>query len=118
MLFRSSGFYLDVSASALPVLGRCPLINGGDDKISGCISKRLLSQSRRGELPTKITLLGQKEFSIILREGKKRQIRRMLEAVGNKVVKLKRVRIKNIKLGDLPIGKYAYLSPEEIRDLF
>ena len=68
-------------------------------------------------LPTKITLLGQKEFSIILREGKKRQIRRMLEAVGNKVVKLKRVRIKNIKLGDLPVGKFAYLSQSEINDL-
>lgn len=68
-------------------------------------------------LPAKITLLGRKEFGIVLREGKKRQIRLMLEAVGNKVVTLKRVRIKNIQLGDLKPGQYRELTQPELKNL-
>jgi 23S rRNA pseudouridine2605 synthase len=68
-------------------------------------------------LPARITLLGLKEFSIVLREGKKRQIRLMMEAVGNKVVTLKRVRIKNIMLGDLKPGQYRPLTAEELKNL-
>ena len=68
-------------------------------------------------LPAKIALLGLKEFSIVLREGKKRQIRLMMEAVGNKVVTLKRVRIKNIQLGDLKPGQYRPLTAEELKNL-
>jgi 23S rRNA pseudouridine2605 synthase len=68
-------------------------------------------------LPAKVTLLGRKEFSIVLREGKKRQIRLMLEAVGNKVKTLKRVRVKNILLGDLKPGQYRPLTAEELKDL-
>jgi 23S rRNA pseudouridine2605 synthase len=68
-------------------------------------------------LPAKITLLALKEFSIVLREGKKRQIRLMMEAVGNKVVTLKRVRIKNIQLGDLKPGQYRPLTAEELKNL-
>jgi pseudouridine synthase len=67
--------------------------------------------------PAQVKLLDHKEFSIILREGKKRQIRRMMEEVGNKVKYLKRVRIKNIQLGSLSAGKFAYLSQAEINDL-
>jgi len=68
-------------------------------------------------LPAKVKLLSEKSFSIILREGKKRQIRRMVEAVGNKVLGLKRVRIQNIKLGDLPVGKAIPLTSSEIKSL-
>jgi len=68
-------------------------------------------------LPAKITLLALKEFSIVLREGKKRQIRLMMEAVGNKVVTLKRVRIKNIQLGDLKPGQYRPLTADELKNL-
>jgi 23S rRNA pseudouridine2604 synthase len=49
----------------------------------------------------------------VLREGKKRQIRRMCEMVGLKVVGLKRIRIGSISLGDLPPGKWRYLMPFE-----
>jgi 23S rRNA pseudouridine2604 synthase len=52
-------------------------------------------------------------LSFVLREGKKRQIRRMCEAVGLKVLGLKRVRIGRIMLGNLPEGKWRYLKPEE-----
>jgi 23S rRNA pseudouridine2604 synthase len=53
------------------------------------------------------------QLRFILREGKKRQIRRMCELVGLKVVGLKRVRIGNIKLGNLPPGQWRYLGQNE-----
>ena len=53
------------------------------------------------------------QLNFILREGKKRQIRRMCEAVGLVVTGLKRIRIGNIKLGDLPVGKWRFLGEGE-----
>ncbi|MCC7484644.1 MAG: rRNA pseudouridine synthase [Burkholderiales bacterium] len=53
------------------------------------------------------------QLRFILREGKKRQIRRMCELVGLKVTGLKRVRIGNVRLGDLPPGKWRYLRGDE-----
>lgn len=53
------------------------------------------------------------QLRFILREGKKRQIRRMCELVGLKVTALKRVRIGKVKLGDLPLGKWRYLRDNE-----
>ena len=57
---------------------------------------------------------GNTHFKLILYEGKKRQIRRMFEAIGHKVLYLKRVRIGNLSLGNLPIGKYRYLKQKEV----
>lgn len=53
-------------------------------------------------------------FTIILTQGLNRQIRRMCEYLDYSVTKLKRVRIMNISLGNLPIGKWRYLTPQEI----
>ncbi|KAF3996267.1 pseudouridine synthase [Glaciimonas immobilis] len=53
------------------------------------------------------------QLSFTLREGKKRQIRRMCEAVGLKVTGLKRIRIGKITLGDLPTGEWRYLNIDE-----
>ncbi len=53
------------------------------------------------------------QLRFILREGKKRQIRRMCELVGLKVTGLKRVRIGNVKLGELPAGQWRYLKSDE-----
>ena len=53
------------------------------------------------------------QLRFILREGKKRQIRRMCELVGLKVTGLKRVRIGNVRLGDLPAGQWRYLRSDE-----
>lgn len=50
----------------------------------------------------------------ILKEGKKRQIRKMCELVNLKVVKLKRVRIGKILLGNLPEGQWRFLGPDEV----
>lgn len=53
-------------------------------------------------------------LEITLREGRNRQIRRMCDLLGFKVVRLCRVAIGDIPLGDLPRGKWRYLTPEEI----
>lgn len=53
------------------------------------------------------------QLRIILREGKKRQVRRMCEAVGLKVVGLKRVRVGQIRLSNLPEGQWRFLLPNE-----
>lgn len=58
--------------------------------------------------------LNKRTFKITLSQGLNRQIRRMSSACGYKVVKLKRVKIMNIGLGNLPTGKWRYLSQEEL----
>ena len=53
------------------------------------------------------------QLRFVLKEGKKRQIRRMCEQVGLKVVGLKRIRMGRISLGALPVGQWRYLGPKE-----
>ncbi|MGW8392798.1 pseudouridine synthase [Pseudoduganella sp. HUAS MS19] len=64
-------------------------------------------------LPAKVRWQNDDQLSFTLREGKKRQIRRMCEMVGLRVIGLKRVRIGRVKLGNLPEGQWRYLSPDE-----
>ena len=56
-------------------------------------------------------------LEITLTEGRNRQVRRMIEAVGSKVLKLVRTAIGPVRIGDLPIGKHRLLTEEEIRQL-
>ncbi len=63
--------------------------------------------------PAKVSWQNEDQLRFVLREGKKRQIRRMCEMVGLKVVGLKRIRIGKVILGDLPPGKWRYLAPQE-----
>jgi len=56
-------------------------------------------------------------FRIILTQGLNRQIRRMCSYFGFNVVKLKRIRIMNIRLGDLPVGSWRYLTEIELKEL-
>lgn len=69
-------------------------------------------------LPCKVKRMGTSTFNIILTEGRNRQIRRMCEALGYKVLRLKRIRIMNIHLADLPKGKWRDLTEDEKRVLF
>lgn len=75
-------------------------------KILGTITKKC-----------KVEQLTKYTFKIILTEGMNRQIRRMCQVFGYQVLKLKRVRIMNIHLGDLPTGAWRYLTPKELKDL-
>jgi len=80
----------------------------------------LLAQLRHGlsldDVPLKPAMVSWQngeQLRFVLREGKKRQIRRMCELVGLKVVGLKRVRMGRVLLGALPQGQWRYMTPDE-----
>lgn len=72
--------------------------------------------------PARVTLEAQSErrstLTIIIHEGRKRQVRRMCEAVGHRVIHLKRLAYGNLGLGTLPPGKYRVLGAKDLRHLF
>lgn len=123
---------LDVDSTGLLVLtsdGRVAKKLIGDDsqtekeylvRVSGQLIPGGLDLLRHGlELdgkalkPAWIKQLNEDQLHFILKEGKKRQIRRMCELVGLKVIGLKRVRIGRIRLGDLPLGQWRFLRADE-----
>ena len=63
--------------------------------------------------PAKVSWQNEDQLRFVLREGKKRQIRRMCEMVGLTVVGLKRIRIGSVNLGKLPVGEWRYLRDDE-----
>ncbi len=63
--------------------------------------------------PAQVDWQNPEQLRFVLREGKKRQIRRMCEAVGLHVTGLKRVRIGGVALGQLPVGQWRYLAAHE-----
>ena len=63
--------------------------------------------------PAVVSWQNEDQLKFVLREGKKRQIRRMCELVGLKVVGLKRIRIGKVRLGSLPSGCWRYLGETE-----
>lgn len=63
--------------------------------------------------PATVAWQNPEQLRFVLREGKKRQIRRMCEQVGLFVTGLKRVRIGQVNLGHLPVGQWRYLAPHE-----
>jgi len=94
-------------------------------KIKGVIEDDKIEKLKRGvkledgmTSPSKVKKLRKAEenswIEITIYEGKKRQVRRMLEKVGHPVLKLKRVRINGINLGNLLPGEIRYLTPEEV----
>lgn len=97
--------------------------------VQGVPSQRALTQLRRGILledgltaPAQVRLLrseaGRSLLEIIIHEGRKRQVRRMCEAVGHPVVALSRQRIGPLRLGDLREGEWRDLTDEERDDLY
>jgi 23S rRNA pseudouridine2605 synthase len=88
------------------------------------ISDRDLERLQKGvqleDGPTgsaEVRRLGEREVEIVLREGRNRQVRRMVEAVGNRVVALKRVRFGPLELGRLKEGQARRLSKDDIARL-
>lgn len=53
-------------------------------------------------------------LEVTIYEGRKRQLRRMFDQIGHSVLKLKRIRIKGVDIGDLKPGRYRYLTPDEV----
>jgi 23S rRNA pseudouridine2604 synthase len=67
--------------------------------------------------PCEVRRLGPRVLDLVLTQGLNRQIRRMCEAFGYRVVKLERIRIMHIELGKLPRGRWRNLTPAEIKGL-
>lgn len=63
--------------------------------------------------PAKVNWINEDQLKFILKEGKKRQIRRMCELVGLRITGLKRVRVGQLVLGDLPEGRWRFLEKDE-----
>ena len=75
---------------------------------------RILDQVTR---PCKVTKVKNHVFNIVLTQGLNRQIRRMCGELGYNVQKLKRIRIMNIELGNLPVGQYRKVTDSELKEL-
>jgi 23S rRNA pseudouridine2605 synthase len=67
--------------------------------------------------PAKVKRIELTKISIVLSEGRNRQIRKMLQKVGNTVVSLQRIRINDLSLGNLKEGEYRFLTKAEVKDL-
>jgi len=67
--------------------------------------------------PAVVTRLGERAFRIVLKEGRNRQVRRMVRRLGNEVVELKRTRMASVRLGRLAEGAWRHLSAEEVAAL-
>jgi 23S rRNA pseudouridine2604 synthase len=123
---------LDIDSTGLLVLtqdGRIAKQLIGDDsevekeylvRVQGQLSEQGMKLLNHGlELdgrklrPAQVVWQNEDQLRFILKEGRKRQIRRMCELVGLKVIGLKRVRIGQVRLGDLPLGQWRYLRPDE-----
>ncbi len=72
-----------------------------------------LSLDGRALRPAQVSWQNPEQLRFVLREGRKRQIRRMCEAVGLQVTGLKRIRIGQVLLGPMPLGQWRYLAPDE-----
>jgi len=68
--------------------------------------------------PAQVQRIASRRFRIILKEGKNRQVRRMVRKVGNQVTRLKRIRVAGIKLGQLPPGKWRHLTAKEKEEIW
>jgi 23S rRNA pseudouridine2605 synthase len=96
-------------------------------KVKGTVGHGTLRRLRQGvELddgltaPARASVVGdpaQGVVRIVLQEGRNRQVRRMLEAVGHEVVRLVRVRVGPIRLRDLQPGEWRHLTPREVHSL-
>jgi 23S rRNA pseudouridine2605 synthase/23S rRNA pseudouridine2604 synthase len=67
--------------------------------------------------PARVRRLSRHRFRIVLKEGRNRQIRRMVKQVGNKVARLKRIRVADLRLGGLRKGNWRHLTAAEVRTL-
>ena len=123
---------LDIDSTGLLVLtqdGRIARQLIGEDstiekeylvRVSGTLDERGLALLNHGLAldgktlrPARVAWVNDDQLRFILREGRKRQIRRMCELVGLQVTALKRVRIGKVRLGDLPLGQWRYLGANE-----
>jgi len=123
LIFTNDGTFADRITSPESHVPKTYLV-----KSSLLLSDEQLDQLRQGVVlgdgptrPAEVKRIRNSErytfFEITLTEGRNRQVRRMVETLGAKVLKLVRTKFGNIEIGDLQIGKYRTLTDREIRDL-
>ena len=107
------------------------ILRGGNEhekeylvKVNQPVTEEFLEKMRSGvpildtvTKPCRVEKIGRNDFRIILTQGLNRQIRRMCEALGYRVIHLKRVRVMNIRLGDLKTGAYRKVTGAERAEL-
>jgi 23S rRNA pseudouridine2605 synthase len=93
-------------------------------RVEGRLEERALRALREGvELedgrtaPARVRRIGAHELELTIHEGRKRQVRRMLEAVGHRVVSLRRVAFGPLRLGELAAGRHRRLTAAEVERL-
>ena len=95
-------------------------VSGADARTAALLERPIVLDGRPINPPT-VRLLRQSErkttYEITISEGRNRQIRRMCEEAGVRVLRLCRVREGNLTLGDLGVGKWRYLTAEELTEL-
>lgn len=98
-------------------------------EIKGCPDSLKLSKFSKGlkiedytTAPASIKLLAKKKYSsiveIIIHEGKNRQVKKMCEAIGHPVIRLQRAALGGLELGNLPLGKWKYITKKDIEKIF
>ena len=91
-----------------------PVIDASDKDKKKARGREYVTVTTR---PCQVTQLDDHSFDIILTQGLNRQIRRMCDALGNYVDRLKRIRVMNIELSDLPEGQWRDVTEEELVEL-
>ncbi len=127
LLFTNDGQFADAIAHPRKKINKTYIA-----KVEGKVSEETISKLAHGVVVIaeqdgrevkylsrfrSVRVLGRGQYSILvvkISEGRKRQIRRTLEAAGHPVIALKRVAIGNLKLGELPLGKWRFLSQPEL----
>ncbi len=98
-------------------------------QIVGLPSEKMLQQLEHGILlegrktaPAKVTVIARKSgtstIRITIHEGRKRQVRKMFQAIGHPVIHLKRIAYGHLFLQGLMVGKYRFLTPEDLKKIF
>lgn len=78
-----------------------------DDGMTGPAVAKAVRRGKKGS-----------KLQILLREGRKREVKRMCAAVGHPVVRLKRIALAGLRLHGLPVGRWRHLEPREVEDLY
>jgi 23S rRNA pseudouridine2605 synthase len=97
-------------------------------KVKGFLEDRHVENLEQGVFlkdgktaPARVRKLRKEESNswveITIHEGRKRQVRRMIDFTGHSVIKLKRTKVGNLNLGELPVGAYRHLTSDEVRGL-
>ena len=88
------------------------------------VTKRMMDRFEKGitiegykTRPAKVKRIELTKVSLVIKEGRNRQIRKMLSKVGNNVINLRRIRINNLRLGGLKEGEFRYLTKSEVKNL-